>query len=229
MGTADNGSQPDSARTLIAMRTRVKICGITRLEDALVACRAGADALGFIFFAGSPRNIEIEAARVITRALPAFVTSVGLFVDPNRDMVERALDALPLDLLQFHGEEGPEFCEQFGAPYIKAVRMRPEVDLLECARRFKRARGLLLDTYVSGTKGGTGERFDWTLIPAEVPLPIVLSGGLDPENVGAAIRVVQPWAVDVCSGVEATKGIKDQARILAFMTGVRNADAQSSR
>jgi len=207
------------------MRTRVKICGVTRLEDALVACHAGADALGFIFFAPSPRNIEIEAARTIARVLPAFVTTVGLFVDPDQDMVERARDAVPLDLLQFHGNESPEVCEQFGVPYIKAVRMRPEVDLLECARRYKCARGLLLDTYVSGTKGGTGERFDWTLIPAEVSLPIVLSGGLDPENVVAAIRGIRPWAVDVCSGVEATKGIKDPARILAFMTGVRNADA----
>jgi len=209
----------------MAMRTRVKICGITRLEDALVACHAGADGLGFIFFTPSPRNIEIEAARTIARALPAFVTTVGLFVDPDRDTVERARDSVPLNLLQFHGEEDPEFCEQFGAPYIKAVRMRPEVDLLQYARRFKRARGLLLDTYVSGTKGGTGERFDWALIPAEISLPIVLSGGLDPENVTAAIREIRPWAVDVCSGVEATKGIKDPERIVAFMTGVNNADA----
>ncbi len=207
------------------MRTRVKICGVTRLEDALVACRAGADALGFIFYAPSPRNIEIDAARTITRALPAFVTTVGLFVDPDPSTVSRARAVVPLDLLQFHGDEDPEFCEQFGVPYIKAVRMRPEVDLLEYARRFKRARGLLLDTYVGGTKGGTGERFDWTLIPADVPLPLVLSGGLDPENVVQAIRSVQPWAVDVSSGVEAAKGIKDPARILAFMTGVRNADA----
>ena len=225
MGTADNRSQPDFARTLISMRTRVKICGVTRLEDALVACNAGADALGFIFFASSPRNIEIEAARTIAQALPAFVTTVGLFVDPDREMVERARDSVPLDLLQFHGNEDPQFCEQFGAPYIKAVRVRPEVNLLECARRFKCARGLLLDSYVRGTKGGTGERFDWTLIPGKLPLPIVLSGGLDPENVGAGIRAIRPWAVDVCSGVEATKGVKDPARILAFMTGVRNADA----
>ena len=207
------------------MRTRVKICGITRLEDALVACRAGADALGFIFYAPSPRNIELEAARTIARGLPAFVTTVGLFVDPDVDTVKRVRDAVPLDLLQFHGDEGPEFCEQFGAPYIKAVRMRPEVNLLECARRYKRARGLLLDSYVSGTRGGTGKRFDWSLIPAEIPLPIVLSGGLDQENVVAAIRSVRPLAVDVCSGVEATKGSKDPARIVAFMTGVRNADA----
>jgi phosphoribosylanthranilate isomerase len=206
------------------MRTRVKICGVTRPTDAVAACKAGADALGFVFYPPSPRHIGIEMAREIVQAVPAFVTSVGLFVDPDRDAVARVLETVRLDLLQFHGDEAPEFCEGFGVPYIKAVRMRPGVDLLECAQRFKRARGLLLDTYVSGMQGGTGERFDWALIPANVPLPIVLSGGLDPGNVCAAIRRVRPWAVDVSSGVEASKGIKDPALILAFMTGVCNAD-----
>jgi len=206
------------------MRTRVKICGVTRAEDALGACRAGADALGLVFYPPSPRNVSIAMARAIVEPLPPFVTIVGLFVDAPADLVARARAQVPLDVLQFHGDETPQYCDQFEAPYIKAVRMRPETDLLEYARRYKRARGLLLDTFVSGAQGGTGRRFDWTLIPSHVPLPIVLSGGLDPENVEQAIRSVRPWAVDVSSGVEAAKGIKDPARVLAFINGVRNAD-----
>jgi phosphoribosylanthranilate isomerase len=149
---------------------------------------------------------------------------VGLFVDPEPAFVESVLRVARLDLLQFHGDEAPEQCERYGLPYIKAARMRPGVDLLEYARRFSRARGLLLDAYVSGTPGGTGTRFDWTFIPGDLPLPIILSGGLDPENVGEAIRQVHPAAVDVSSGVEAAKGIKDPRRILSFIAGVRNAD-----
>ena len=206
------------------MRTRVKICGVTRLDDALAACRAGADAIGFVFYPPSPRNVSVESARAIVRRLPAFVTSVGLFVDAPADVVAHARAVVPLDVLQFHGDEPPEFCAQFDAPYIKAVRMRAEVSLLEYARRYERARGLLLDAFVSGAQGGTGQRFDWTLIPAQVPLPIILSGGLDPGNVVEAIRCVRPWAVDVSSGVEAAKGIKDPAQILAFIKGVRDAD-----
>jgi phosphoribosylanthranilate isomerase len=206
------------------MRTRVKICGVTRAEDALTACRAGADAIGLVFYPPSPRNVSVATARAIVEQLPAFVTIVGLFVDASADLIARARAEVPLDVLQFHGDESPEFCERFDAPYVKAVRMQPEVDLLEYARRYKRARGLLLDTFVTGAQGGTGRRFDWTLIPAHVPLPIVLSGGLDPENVEQAIRSVRPWAVDVSSGVEAAKGIKDPQRILAFINGVRNAD-----
>jgi phosphoribosylanthranilate isomerase len=207
------------------MRTRVKICGVTRVEDALAACRAGADALGFVFYAPSPRNVEPEAARRIVAALPAFVTTVGLFVDPSFDTVAAIRAAVRLDCLQFHGGESPQFCEQFHAPYIKAVRMQPGVDLLEWARRYERAKGLLLDAFVRGSQGGTGQRFDWALIPGSLPLPIILSGGLDPDNVAEAVRRVRPWAVDVSSGVEASPGMKDPARILAFMTGVRSADA----
>ena len=206
------------------MRTRVKICGVTRAEDALAACRAGADAIGLVFYPPSPRNVPVAAARTIVEQLPAFVTIVGLFVDAPADGVAHARAEVPLDVLQFHGDESPEFCDQFDASYIKAVRMRPGVDLLEYARRYRRARGLLLDSFVTGAQGGTGRRFDWALVPAHVPLPIVLSGGLDPENVEQAIRSVRPWAVDVSSGVEAAKGIKDPARILAFINGVRNAD-----
>jgi phosphoribosylanthranilate isomerase len=205
--------------------TRIKICGITRAEDAIAACRAGADALGFVFFAPSPRSIAAEAARDIVRVLPPFVTSVGLFVDPEPAYVRRTLAVCPVDLLQFHGEEDPDVCASFGLPYIKAVRMRPGVDLVEYARRFRHARGLLLDAYVSGIQGGTGRRFDWSLIPAQRPLPIVLSGGLDSVNVADAIRQVRPWAVDVSSGVEAARGVKDPQRILDFVAGVRNADS----
>lgn len=207
------------------MPTRVKICGITRLEDALVACHAGADALGFVFYAPSPRSVTAESARAIIDALPPFVTTVGLFVDPDPELVERTLQSARLDLLQFHGDESAQFCERFDRSYIKAVRVRPEADLIEYARRYSRARGLLLDAFVSGIHGGTGNRFDWSLIPANLGLPVVLSGGLDSESIGDAIRRVKPWAVDVSSGVESAKGIKDPTRIHEFISGVRNADA----
>lgn len=207
------------------MRTRVKICGITRADDARDACRAGVDALGFVFYEPSPRNVATSVARDIVAGLPPFVTAVGLFVDPDPSFVDRVLAAVPLGLLQFHGDETPEQCERYGRPYIKAVRMRAGVDLLEYAHQFEQSRGLLLDAYVSGTHGGTGTRFDWGLVPRDTPVPIVLSGGLDPDNVSAAIRQVRPAAVDVSSGVEAAKGIKDPQRILSFMAGVRNADA----
>ena len=205
--------------------TRIKICGITRPEDAEAACAAGADALGFVFVAASPRNVAPERARSIIAALPPFVSSVGLFVDPDRDFVARTIAIARVDLLQFHGDESPEFCAGFGIPYIKAIRMRPGVDLLEYARRYRGARGLLLDAYVSGAHGGTGTRFDWRLVPTDFMLKIILSGGLDPENVGDAVRQVRPWAVDVSSGVEAEKGLKDPQRIRDFVAGVRNADA----
>lgn len=207
------------------MPTRIKICGITRVEDALAACAAGADALGFVFHAPSPRNIEPEAARAIVAQLPPFVTTVGLFVDREADAIERVAAQVRLDLLQFHGDETPQFCASFGRPYIKAVRMRPGIDLLEYAARFVQARGLLLDAYVSGTHGGTGSRFDWRLVPRDLATPIVLSGGLTPENVEEAVRTLRPWAVDVSSGVEAAKGIKDPQRMRNFIAGVRRADA----
>lgn len=207
------------------MPTRIKICGITRLEDALAAARAGAHALGFVFHAPSPRNVAPEAARAIVATLPPFITTVGLFVDRSAAEVEAVLERVPLDLLQFHGDETPQFCAAFGRPYIKAVRMRPGVDLLEYARRYESARALLLDAYVSGIHGGTGARFDWSLVPRDLPRPIVLSGGLTAENVGEAVRQVRPWAVDVSSGVEAGRGIKDAQRIRQFIAGVRDADA----
>ena len=207
------------------MATRIKICGITRDQDARAAWDAGAHALGFVFFEHSPRYVEPERVQSMLCELPPFVTSVGLFVDPAPDDVRRILATADIDLLQFHGDEPPELCASFGRPYLKAVRMRPGIDLLEYARRFQAARGLLLDTYVSGNPGGTGVQFDWSLIPAELPLPVILSGGLNPGNVAVAIRQVRPWAVDVSSGVEAAKGVKDPQRIRDFIAGVRDADA----
>jgi phosphoribosylanthranilate isomerase len=204
--------------------TRVKICGITRPVDALAAAQAGADAIGLVFFEKSPRHVTVEGARHILAALPPFVTSVGLFVDAPAESVRAVLAALPLDLLQFHGEEEPTYCRAFGRPYLKAVRVRPGVDLVKYAARYPDARGLLLDAFVEGVAGGTGQSFDWALIPPGLPVPVVLSGGLTAANVGEAIRRVRPWAVDVSSGVEAAKGIKDAALIAAFMQGVRNAD-----
>lgn len=199
------------------MAVRVKICGITRSEDLHAACSAGADALGFVFYAKSPRHLEIAQAAALVAQLPPFVQSVGLFVNAPAEFVRAVLASVPLDLLQFHGDETPVACRLYGRPYLKAVRVRPETDLLKYASDFDDARALLLDAYVPGIPGGTGERFDWSLIPAGLPRPIVLSGGLNPDNVAEAVRAVRPWAVDVSSGVEAAPGIKDAARVAAFI------------
>ncbi len=207
-----------------AMATAVKICGITRVEDALVAAHAGAHAIGMIFYAGSPRLVSHDVASRIVDALPAFVTPVALFVNPNTVEVERVIREVKPQLLQFHGEETPEFCESFGMPYIKAAQVRRGVDLLQYARHYRTAKGLLLDAFVDGSHGGTGSTFDWALIPDQLPLPLILAGGLHQNNVADAIRRVRPWAVDVSSGVEAAKGIKDAAKIAAFIQGARNAD-----
>ena len=218
-------------------RTRVKICGITRVEDALCAARAGADAIGLNFWAGTPRRVSAEQARAIAAALPAFVTVVGLFVDPQPDEVRAALAAVPLDVLQFHGDEPPELCTAFGRPYIKAVPVRPGVDLLQYARRFDGARALLFDAFQpDGMPGGTGSTFDWSRLPKELTdassRRLIISGGLTPDNVAAAIRELRPWGVDVSSGVEVIgddgqplRGIKSSTRIFAFIREVRNADA----
>jgi len=204
--------------------TRVKICGITRPEDALAAALAGADAIGLVFYAKSPRHVGLEQAANIMRALPPFVTSVALFVNPLREEVIAVLQRVRPDVLQFHGEEPPEFCRSFGVPYLKAVRVRPETDLLQSAALYADAQGLLLDAWSAGAHGGTGERFDWNLIPADMPKPPILAGGLSPANVRLAIETVKPWAVDVSSGVEVSKGIKDAALIAAFMKEAKNAD-----
>ncbi len=206
------------------MPTRVKICGITRIEDALAAAAAGADAIGLVFYERSPRHVDLVQARAIVRALPPFVGSVALFVDPAPEAVRAVLDGVRPDLLQFHGDEPPPFCRGFGVPWLKAARVRPGVDLLQYAALYADACGLLLDAWHESAHGGTGERFDWSLIPRRLPLPVILAGGLGPGNVAEAVRAVRPWAVDVSSGVEQARGIKDAARIQAFMKEVRNAD-----
>ncbi len=207
------------------MPTRIKICGITRIEDALAAAHLGTDAIGLVFWPQSARSITPAKAREIVAALPPFISSVGVYVDPEAEWVEETVAVAGLSLLQFHGDESPEFCSQFSLPYIKAVRVRAGVDLLQYATRYSSARGLLLDSYVEGTPGGTGDAFNWSLIPQRMPLPLILSGGLHPGNVTAAIKQVQPWAVDVSSGVEVAKGIKDAEKIAAFMQGVRNSES----
>lgn len=205
------------------MNTRVKICGITRVEDALAAARLGVHAIGMVFYAGSPRAVTPAQARIIIDALPPFVTTVGLFVNADAQTVRETIAAAPVQLLQFHGDETPEFCGGFALPYLRAVRVREDTDLLQYAQEFRAASGLLLDAWVEGARGGTGSVFDWSLIPRDLPAPVVLSGGLNPDNVEQAVRRVRPWAVDVSSGVESAKGIKDVRKMEAFMTGVRNA------
>jgi phosphoribosylanthranilate isomerase len=202
---------------------RSKICGITRIEDALSAAEAGADAIGLVFYAKSPRAVSVQQARAIIAALPPFVTTVGLFVDASRQELDEILAAVPLDLLQFHGDESPAFCEALQRPYIKALRVKPGDDLAAQVAAYGQASGVLLDTYVPGIPGGTGEAFDWSLVPQGLNKPIILAGGLVAENVAAAIRQVRPYAVDVSGGVEAGKGIKDAEKIRAFMRAVKTA------
>lgn len=202
---------------------RIKICGLRDAATVRLVAEAGADAIGFVFYAPSPRNIDVEPAKALLAAVPAFVTTVGLFVNADADWLRQTLRELPLDLLQFHGDESPEYCRSFGRPYIKAVRVKPGTNLLEYAALYHDARGLLVDAFVEGTPGGTGEAFDWSLIPADLPLPLILSGGLHAGNVAEAIAAVKPWAVDVSSGVEASRGIKDHGKIVQFIKAARSA------
>ncbi|KAF0254932.1 phosphoribosylanthranilate isomerase [Pseudomonas putida] len=202
---------------------RSKICGITRIEDALAAAQAGADAIGFVFYAKSPRAVDVRQARAIIAELPPFVTTVGLFVNASRCELNEILEVVPLDLLQFHGDETPQDCEGYHRPWIKALRVRPGDDLEAACQLYAGARGILLDTYVAGVPGGTGEAFDWSLVPAHLSKPIILAGGLSADNVGQAIAQVRPYAVDVSGGVERAKGIKDAAKIEAFMQAVKQA------
>jgi phosphoribosylanthranilate isomerase len=206
------------------MRTRVKICGITRPEDALAAVQSGADAIGLVFYKPSPRAVTPAQAAEIVKTLPPFVTAVGLFVNASAGEIADTLAVTRLDLLQFHGDETPEQCRGHGRPYIKAVRMRPQIDLHEQQRLFGDAAGLLLDTYEPGKPGGTGIAFDWTRIPVDLAKGAVLAGGLDASNVEQAIRQVQPYAVDVSGGVEREKGVKDREKIVAFIRGVERAN-----
>ena len=202
------------------MRTRVKICGITRVEDAKAAVQHGCDAIGLVFYEQSPRFVTPAKAAEIVAVVPPFVSTVGLFVDAPPDYVRAVMTQVRLDLLQFHGDETPDYCRQFGMPYLKAVRVKPETNLLQYAADFAGAKALLLDAYVAGTPGGTGQAFDWALIPRDLPKPVILAGGLNAANVGEAVRLTRPYAVDVSGGVEREKGIKDADKIAAFMRGV---------
>lgn len=206
------------------MRTRVKICGITRLEDGLAAAEAGADAIGLNFYAKSPRVIDSERARSFSTALPPFVARVGLFVNADPEFVRSVLAAVPLDLLQFHGDEGEEYCRSFGRPYVKALRMKPGMDLAAAASAYASAQGILVDAWHAEQFGGTGTAFDWSLLGAAVRSErLVLAGGLTPANVAQAIRQVRPGAVDVSSGVESAPGIKDKGKIELFISEVQRA------
>jgi len=205
-------------------RTRIKICGITQPKDALAVVKAGADAIGLVFYEPSPRAVTLEMAQSIVKAVPAFVTVVALFVNPTTKQVRDVLNGVRIDLLQFHGDEESDFCGQFQRPYIKAIRVRQTSDVVASSVRFPDAVGLLLDSYKPGVPGGTGETFDWSLIPASQSKPIILAGGLTPENIAVAIEQVQPFAVDVSGGVEREKGIKDHSKINKFISEVYRRD-----
>lgn len=206
------------------MKTRVKICGITRLEDVLSASEAGADSLGFVFYEPSPRNVTPRQAATLVAGVPAFVGATGLFVNPTRAWVDSVLAAVPLDLLQFHGDETPDFCASFDKRWIKAVRVRQAGDIEAAFEQFKGASGLLVDAWDPARYGGTGKSFNWSLIPDSRPMPLILAGGLASDNVASAVEQVRPWAVDVSGGVESSKGVKDRAKISDFIREVHRVD-----
>lgn len=205
-------------------RTRVKICGITSPRDADYAVSAGADAIGLVFHEASPRNVSIEQAREICRHVPAFVSIVALTVNKPAAEVEALLHHLPIELLQFHGDESPEHCARFSRPFIKVLRVREELDIEKEIGRYGTARSILLDTYRAGVPGGTGESFDWELIPLHHRPSIVLAGGLTPANIADAVERISPFAVDVSGGVESAPGVKDRQKIQAFIAHVAQAD-----
>lgn len=202
------------------MRTRVKICGITRAEDAVNVVNLGADAIGLVFYAPSPRNVTIAQAIEIASNIPAFVTIVALFVDADSAFIQEVIDKVKPTLLQFHGDEMPEECAQYSVPYIKAIRVKSDTNLVQYAKVFSSAKALLLDAFTEGVVGGTGHQFDWGLIPQNLTKPIILAGGLTPHNVAEAILQVKPFAVDVSGGVESSKGIKDVEKMAAFIAQV---------
>ncbi len=206
------------------MRTRVKICGFTRSDDAVVAANLGVDAIGLVFYPPSPRHVSIEQAKKIVQALPAFISVVALFVDEQETQIRTVLEQLPIDCLQFHGEESAEVCRQYNKPYMKALRVKPELDIMAAADEYQDAAALLLDAYHPGIKGGSGSQFDWNLIPENCPLPVVLAGGLQVENARQAVETVKPYALDVSSGVESSKGIKDVAKMAAFIQAIKEGD-----
>lgn len=203
------------------LRTRVKICGITSVEDALMVVAQGCDAIGLVFYAPSPRYVLPEQAAMIVAALPPFITAVGLFVDATQNEIQSVLATVDLDCLQFHGNETPEQCRVYGLQYMKAIRVQPDTNLLQYEIDFYDAKALLLDAYVVGLVGGTGQAFDWNLIPKTLVKPIVLAGGLTSDNVALAIKQTSPYAVDVSGGVEKAKGIKDAAKVAAFMKEIK--------
>lgn len=205
----------------MAQRTRTKVCGITRVEDAIKAVESGADALGFVFYEHSSRVVSVEQAKEIARELPPFVSVVALFVNAHVDYVEQVMAEVPVNLLQFHGFEGRAECERYGWPYIKAIRMKEELDVLAEMAKYPSASGFLLDAYRKGVPGGTGETFDWQRVPKCTAAPIILAGGLNPENVAEAIATVQPYAVDVSGGVELEPGIKSHPLIEGFIANCR--------
>lgn len=205
------------------MRTRVKICGFTQPAEAVAAAHLGVDAIGLVFYPPSPRHVSIETAAEIVKALPAFVSVVGLFVDAEESEIRNVLQAVAIDCLQFHGDEPAQACRIYGKPYLKAIRMRPETDLKAIEQQYFDAAGLLLDAYHPDAKGGTGSGFDWNLIPAQCALPIILAGGLSPDNAAEAIAAVKPYALDVSSGVEWAKGRKDEAKMAALIKTTNNA------
>jgi len=210
----------------MSTRTRVKICGITRVEDAHAVSRYGVDAIGLVFYAKSPRNINIQQAQTICQSLPAFVTVVALFKDADAGFIRDVLDNVPIDLLQFHGAESEKFCLQFSRPYIKAVGVAGQENIEAFAAQYPTARGLLLDSHAIGEDGGSGHVFDWGLIPESIQNQITLAGGLTADNVASAIEQIRPFAVDISSGVESSGGIKDEALIRAFMNQVKRVDCE---
>jgi phosphoribosylanthranilate isomerase len=209
------------------MRTRVKICGITRIEDGLAAARAGADAIGLVFYPNSPRYVEPEQAAEIASAMPPFVSKVALFVNAPAEEINAVLQQVSIDLIQFHGNECPDYCDAHGKPWLKAIRMKEGTDLLVERDRYRKAAGLLVDSYIPGVPGGTGETFNWSLIPEEIAGDIILAGGLNPGNIREAVTSVRPWCVDVSGGVEASRGIKDASAIKQFLRGVQLGDRDS--
>jgi len=207
-------------------RTRIKFCGITRAADARAASAMGVDAVGLVFFAGSPRAVGLEQARRITDALGPFVTVVGLFVNAAPAQVEGVLESVPVDLLQFHGDESRADCARYARPYIKAVAMRDGVELQAVADSYHDARGLLLDSWHQTLRGGTGLTFDWSRVPGDIGLPLIIAGGLDAGNAGEVVRRLRPWALDVSGGIESAKGIKDEGKMAAFIRGVRDVECE---
>jgi phosphoribosylanthranilate isomerase len=204
----------------VFLRVRVKICGITRVEDALIAVEQGADAIGLVFYDQSPRNVSINQAKEIANHVPAFVSVVGLFVNAEPSIINEVISKAKIDLLQFHGDETPEECTSYSLPFIKAIRVKSDTNLVQYAKEYSVAKALLLDAHTEGLVGGTGHVFDWNLIPKQLAKPIILAGGLKEDNVAQAIQQVMPYAVDVSGGVEASKGLKDAAKIAAFMRQV---------